>query len=158
LYIKLKHCIVRSYRPSDAESISQQANNKKIWLNLRDLFPHPYTTEDANAYIQRVLDSDPETSFAICVGEDAVGGIAYRLHSDVERLSAEIGYWLGESYWGKGIVTEALKAVTAHAIDSHGLIRIFAVPFETNIASIRVRKSAIKDGKILDQLLYAFVV
>ena len=170
MYIELKNCFVRSYRPSDAESLAFQANNKKIWLNLRDLFPHPYTVEHADNFIQRVINSSTETNFAICVGENAVGGIGYKLHTDVERISAEIGYWLGETYWGRGIATEALKAITEYAIKNHELKRIFAVPYETNNASHRVlekagyvfegrmRKSAIKDGKILDQLLFAYVV
>jgi len=169
MYMALKNCVVRSYRLSDAESVALHGNNKKIWLNLRDMFPHPYKTEHAEIFIQRVIDSTPETNFAICVDENAVGGIGYRLHEDVERISAELGYWLGESYWGQGIMTEAVKGITLYAMDKHELKRIFAVPYETNTASHRVlekvgyvlegrmRKSVIKDGKVLDQLLYAYV-
>jgi RimJ/RimL family protein N-acetyltransferase len=166
----LKHCTVRSYRPDDAESLALHANNRKIWLNLRDGFPHPYSMENASSFIQRALDGKPETNFAICVDGKAAGGIGFVLHSDVERISAEIGYWLGEPLWGRGIVSEALAAVTEYAINTHDLRRVFAVPFEPNRASARVlekagyqlegrmRHSTIKDGKILDQLLYAYVV
>jgi [ribosomal protein S5]-alanine N-acetyltransferase len=168
--LELKHCTVRSYRLDDAESLAAYANNRKIWLNLRDGFPHPYTVEDGHNFINRALDMQPETNFAICVDEIAVGGIGFVLHSDIERISAEIGYWLGEPFWGRGIVSEALAALTAYAIQTHDLQRVFAVPFAHNKGSARVlekagfqlegcmRSSAIKDGKILDQLLYAYVV
>lgn len=169
MLLELKNCIVRSYRPADAESLARQANNRKIWLNLRDGFPHPYAVENAIGFIQKAVSSNPETNFAICVEDDAVGGIGYTLHTDVERISAEIGYWLGEPFWGRGIATEALIRVTMYAIKQHGLKRVYAVPYETNKASHRVlenadyvlegrmRKSAIKDGKVIDQLLYAYV-
>jgi RimJ/RimL family protein N-acetyltransferase len=152
------------------QSLVDQANNRLIWLNLRDRFPHPYTTWHARSFIRRARSSVPETAFAIAVDGAAIGGIGFVLQQDVERVSAEIGYWLGEAYWGRGITTEALAAVTRHAIEQHGLTRIFALPFARNVASCRVlekagfalegrlRKSAIKDGAVLDQLQYAFVV
>lgn len=170
MILVLKKSIVRSYKSSDAKSLATYANNRKIWLNLRDGFPHPYTMSDGKNFIKMALKMDPETYFAICSGDDAIGGIGFTLHTDVERISAEIGYWLGEPFWGKGITTEVLKAVTEYAIKNHGLSRVYAVPYESNPASFRVlekagytlegrmRKSAIKDGKILDQLLYAYVV
>jgi RimJ/RimL family protein N-acetyltransferase len=170
MYIELKNCTVRSYKIQDAESLAKYANNRKVWLNLRDGFPHPYSMENAINFINRAINSQPETNFAICVDDKVVGGIGFSLHSDVERISAEIGYWLGEPFWGKGITTEALKAVTEHAIENHNLLRVYAVPYETNKASFRVlekagyqlegrmRKSAIKDDKVIDQFLYAFVV
>ena len=107
--------------------------------------------------------------FAIEVEGEAAGGIGYGLHSDVERVSAEIGYWLGRKFWGRGIVTEALRATTLHAIESHGLTRVYALPFEWNPASNRVlekagyvcecrmRRAVIKDGKVIDQSMYAYV-
>lgn len=170
MVIQLQNCTVRSYRHTDAESIAKNANNRKIWLKLREGFPHPYTVEDAKGFIQNAMNSKPESMFAICVEDKAVGGIGFTLHSDIERISAEIGYWLGEPFWGRGIVTEALKAVTNYAIKNHGLKRVYAVPFESNNASFRVlekagyllegrmKRSAIKDGKVIDQLIYAYVV
>ena len=168
--MKLRHCDVRSWRQEDAVSLAHWANDRSVWLNLRDAFPHPYGVEDARTFIARSSGARPETNFAIAVGGEAVGGIGYRVHGDVERVSAEIGYWLGAPFRGRGITTEALRAVTAHAIRDHGLTRVYAVPYAGNDASVRVlekagyalegrmRRSAIKDGKILDQLLYAFVV
>jgi ribosomal-protein-alanine N-acetyltransferase len=170
MHLTLRTCVVRSWRTSDAAPITRYANNRKIWLNLRDAFPHPYMLKDAREYIRGVRQRTPETSFAIAVDDEAIGGIGFMLHPDVERVSAEIGYWLGEPFWGRGIASDALKAVTAYAVETHQLTRIFAVPFAWNTASCRVlekagyvlearlRRSAIKDGKMTDQLQYAFIV
>ena len=167
--INLKNCAVRSWRKSDAESVAKYANNRKIWINLRDGFPHPYYLEHAHAFIDHALRLNPETLFAIDFDGEAIGSIGFAQHSDVERISAEIGYWLGEPFWNKGIMTEALKAVTSYAIEKRGLTRVFAVPFEWNQASCRVlekagyalegrmRRSVIKDGKIIDSFLYAYI-
>ena len=169
LELTLRTCVVRSWRTSDSDALLRHANNYKIWLNLRDAFPHPYTRQDARAYIRSVRDRVPETTFAIAVEGEAVGSIGFVLRHDVERVSAEIGYWLAEPFWGRGITTEALVAVTRFAIDTHRLTRIYALPFAWNIASCRVlekagyvlearlRQSAIKDGKITDQMQYAFI-
>jgi ribosomal-protein-alanine N-acetyltransferase len=163
-------CEVRSYRGTDAKTLALQADNRKVWINLRDGFPHPYGVKDARRFISAALSHSPESHFAIAVEGKAVGGIGFGLNSDVERVSAEIGYWLGEEYWGRGIATEALRAVTAYAIEEHSLTRLYAVPFQWNPASFRVleksgyvlegtlRRSAIKDGRIIDQRLYAYVV
>lgn len=160
-------CDVRSWRPGDAAALVEHGNNRKIWLNLRDRFPHPYTPRDARAFLKSVLGARSETNFAIDVDGAAVGGIAFRIQSDVERVGAELGYWLGEKYWGRGIATAAVRAVTEHALAMPGLQRVFALPFADNRASARVlekagftlegvlRSSAIKDGRVLDQLLYA---
>jgi RimJ/RimL family protein N-acetyltransferase len=168
--LTLRNCEVRSWKASDATSLALHANNRKIWINLRDAFPHPYKLKDARAFIRAALKDRPECSFAIVVGGDAVGGIGFALHRDVERVSAEIGYWLGEEFWGRGITTAALEAVTVYAIQTHGLTRLYAVPFEWNPASFRVlekagyiqegrlRRSAVKDGEIIDQILYAYAV
>jgi len=167
--LTLKTCAVRSWRTSDAESLLRHANNRNIWLNLRDAFPHPYTKHDARAYIRSVRDRSPETTFAIAVDDEAVGSIGFVLRTDVERVSAEIGYWLAEPFWGRGITSEALAALTRYAIDTHRLTRIYALPFAWNLASCRVlekagyvlearlRRSAIKDGQITDQMQYAYI-
>jgi [ribosomal protein S5]-alanine N-acetyltransferase len=169
MHLALTSCSVRSWKPDDAASLAQQADNRRIWLNLRDRFPHPYTRNDAVSFIRRVRGSRPETTFAIEVDGQAVGGVGFMLQHDVERVSSEIGYWLGESYWGRGICTDALCAVTRYAINEHGLTRVFALPFAHNIASCRVlekagyvleghlRRSVIKDGQVCDQCLYAFI-
>ncbi len=170
MQLTLRTCVVRSWRTSDAEAISRYANNRKIWLNLRDAFPHPYAVKDARDYIRGVRQRTPETTFAIAVDGEAIGSVGFVLHPDVERVSAEIGYWLGEPFWGRGIATDALTAVTSYAVETHRLTRMYAVPFAWNTASCRVlekagyvlearlRRSAIKNGVTTDQLQYAFIV
>jgi RimJ/RimL family protein N-acetyltransferase len=170
MYVQLTRAVVRTWLAGDAASLAAHANNRKIWRNLRDAFPHPYTLDDAHALIRSALARTPESFFAIAVDGRAVGGIGFTLHGDVERVSAEVGYWLGEAFWGRGIATEALRAVTQYAVRTHGLTRVYAVPYEWNGASFRVlakagyvaearlRRSAVKDGRVIDQMLYAYVV
>lgn len=167
--IDLRTCEIRSWTVKDLTSLVEHANNRKIWLNLRDGFPHPYKKSDGREFLQRMRATRPETTFAIAVDGQAVGGIGFMIRDDVERVSAEVGYWLGEAYWNRGIATEALRAITNHAIAAHGLTRVFAVPFAWNTASCRVlekagyvlearlRRSCIKDGQITDQMQYAFI-
>ena len=169
MQIVLKTCVVRSWRTADAKSLVCYANNRNIWMSVRDCFPHPYTARDAREFIGRSRGQRPETAFAIALGEEAVGGIGFQLQVDVERVSAEIGYWVGEPFWKRGIATEAVGALTGYAIETHGLTRVYALPFAGNVASCRVlekagyvlegrlRKSAIKDGVVTDQLQYAFI-
>jgi RimJ/RimL family protein N-acetyltransferase len=151
----------------DEAALARHANSRAVWLNLRDRFPHPYTLADAEDWVRFASAQQPETNFAIEAGGEAVGGIGFVLHEDVERCSAEIGYWLGEAVWGRGIATAAVRAATAYAFPTYRLTRVYAVPFARNRASCRVlekagyvlearlRRSAIKDGLVLDQLLYA---
>lgn len=165
--IDCDRCVIRSWQQGDVQVLPYHANNKAIWLNLRDRFPHPYTPADAQQWIDSVAGVYPETNFAITVGGEAVGGIGLVLHDDIERCSAEVGYWIGQTYWGRGIVTEALKAFTQYAFSAFDLTRLYAVPFLRNTASINVlekagyqregimRRSAIKDGQVVDQALYA---
>ena len=162
-------CKIRSWRFEDAGAIVRHADNRKIWLNLRDRFPHPYTDADAQTYLKQVVSTQPEINFAIDLAGEAVGGVGFVPGTDVERHSAEVGFWLGESVWGRGIATAALKSSTRYVIAECGLWRVFAVPFSENAASIRVlekagfvreglmRRSAVKEGRIVDQVLYAFI-
>ena len=136
-------------------------------MHLRDRFPFPYEEQHARAFLSWMAQQTTPTVWAIEVNGEASGGIGVELHSDVERVSAEIGYWLGESLWGRGIATEALVAVTREAFKQYEITRLYAVPFADHPASIRVlekagyvreghmKQSAIKNGKIRDQLLYA---
>lgn len=168
--LPLHRCVVRSWRHGDVPALARHANDPEVARNLRDAFPHPYDEGDARAFIGRARGTDPERVFAIDVGGEAVGSIGFVVGQDVARLSAEIGYWLARPMWGRGISTEALVAVTAHAIEAHGLIRLYATPFAWNPASARVlekagyvreatlRRSAIKLGQVIDQWLYAYVV
>jgi RimJ/RimL family protein N-acetyltransferase len=156
---------LRDWRRDDAPSLALHANDRRIWLNMRDAFRHPYTLADAEAFLALAAGMQPRTWFAIAVDDRAIGGIGYTLHHDVERIAAEIGYWLGTAFWGRGIMTAALRAVTAYAFGEHPeLRRIYAVPYAGSIASTRVlekagyrcegrmRESAIKDGRVIDQL------
>lgn len=164
----LDGCRIRSWRRSDATALVKYADNRQIWINLRDRFPHPYRRSDARDYLSLVRDAATETFFAIEVDGEAAGSIGFVLQQDVERVSAEIGYWLGEPFWGRGVATTALRAMTRYAIQRHELTRVFALPFARNVASCRVlekagyvvegrlHRSAIKDGEVIDQVLYAF--
>ena len=152
---------------SDAESLARHGDDRGIWLNLRDGFPHPYTVEAARAYIARVSRQSPVTSLMTVVDGNAAGGVSLRIGADIERFSAEIGYWLGREYWGRGIVSEAVSLATRHAFEVLGMKRVFALPFVRNAASHRVlakagyvlegtmRHSAVKEGELMDQHLYA---
>ena len=168
MHIKLASCEVRSLRPGDAESLALYANNRSVWINLRDAFPHPYSPADAEAFIERCLEP-PETTFAITVDGEAVGAVGFLVGKDVERLSAELGYWLGEPFWNRGIMTNVVEEVTEYAIREYNLSRVYATPFAWNEASMRVlekagyvlegvmRRGAIKDGQVVDKYLYAFI-
>jgi len=165
----LKTCTVRSWEWRDRDALVRHANNKKVSINLRDRFSYPYTVRDARNWLDMVVDEKPETSFAIDVAGEAVGGIGFTPQHDVARRSAEIGYWLGEPFWGRGIATEALVAVTDYAFANFDLCRLYAHVFDWNGASARVlekagyvfegrlRKSVTKDGQTIDQLMYAII-
>ena len=167
--LELSKSRLRPWKPGDEESLVRHANNRVIWRNLRDAFPHPYTLANAQHWIRSANPATPVTNFAIVVDGSAVGGIGLVLKDDVFRRSAEIGYWLGEEYWGRGIVTEAVRAVTDYAFATFDLCRVYAGVFEWNHASMRVlekagyeyecrmRKSVVKDGEIIDELIYAIV-
>jgi ribosomal-protein-alanine N-acetyltransferase len=160
-------CNLRPFVAADAASVASAANDRRIWLQLRDRFPHPYHLADAHAWINHTTSIDPPQALAIVVDERAVGCVGLELMTDVNRRSAEIGYWLGTAYWGRGIATDAVALVTHWAFDAFGLLRIFAQPFAANVASRRVlekagyalegimRRSAVKEGEVLDQCIYA---
>jgi len=160
---------IRSWQTSDAPSLARHANNRNIWLQVRDRFPHPYTLAAAEAWVSVAPAADPETQFAIEVDGEAAGGIGVFLQEDVERYSAEIGYWLGESFWNRGLTTAAVRRFTEYAFERFGLCRLYANVFASNPASCRVleragyqfegrlRQSSVKDGRVLDGLLYATI-
>ena len=166
--LNLKDFVIRTWKETDRVSLQKHANNRKVWANLRDLFPHPYTLEDARWWINHAQEETPECSFAIANEEGIIGGIGLILQEDIHQYSAELGYWLAEPYWGQGIMTEAVMSITEYAFIQYPLIRIFAGPFSHNIASQRVlekagyqkegllRNHVIKDGQILHQVLYVW--
>jgi len=167
--LKLASCSVRTLHEADAESMAQHANDRRIWVQLRDRFPHPYSVADARSFIDLMSREDPCTSFAIVVDERCVGGIGLERQHDVHRLTAELGYWLGCDFWGRGIATQAIVGVTYWAFETLDLQRVFAEPYADNLASCRalekagftlegtLRRSVIKDGVIRDQRMYARV-
>ena len=164
-----QRCTIRPWRKTDADSLVQHANNANVAKWLRDRFPHPYTARDAKAFLKHAVAANDPTDLAIEVDGAAVGAIGIVPGRDVERYSAEIGYWLGEAYWGRGIVTEALGLMTNHAFGELKFLRLFALPFADNPGSVRVlekagyvregllRASSVKFGAPKDQFMYARV-
>ncbi len=160
---------LRPWKPADAPSLARHANNAGVARQLRDRFPHPYTLADARQFIQSVAGAGPTVLFAMVVENQAVGGIGFYPGADVERFSAEIGYWLGEPYWGRGIAAEAIQLVSRYGFDVCNMLRLFALPFADNARSIRVlekagyareatlRASSVKYGQVRDQALYALI-
>jgi [ribosomal protein S5]-alanine N-acetyltransferase len=160
-------CALRPLVVADASSLAAHANDREIWLNLRDRFPHPYAVKDALAFIALLATAPHVTTFGIVVEKDVVGSIGLRPGDDIERCSAEVGYWIGRAFWNRGIVSDALRLITRYAFDHLAMSRVYALPFVRNAASSRVldkvgfsleghlRKSAVKDGVLLDQWVYA---
>jgi ribosomal-protein-alanine N-acetyltransferase len=167
--LKLTRCTLRPWRRGDEASLVRHADNRNVSRNLKDRFPSPYTAADAREWIAHASAQAPPTSLAIVVDGAAVGGVGIELGTDVFRRSAEIGYWLGEPFWGRGIATEALRAMTAYAFERFDICRLEAGVFDWNPASARVlekngyvlegraRLGVIKDGRMGDRLLYALV-
>ncbi len=162
--------VIRWWSPADAEELARQADDRGVWVHMRDAFPSPYRLEDAERFIAMAQAMDPQTYFAVTALGRIAGGIGYMLRADVERVGAEVGYWLGREFRGRGIGTAALRAVTDRAFRTQpGLCRLYAVPFAGNMASARIlehvgyrlegtlRQSAIKDGRVVDQWMYAIV-
>lgn len=160
---------VREFMPEDAPSLARHANNRKIWAFVRDQFPHPYSVENAEDFIRMINSHQPPNAFAIVVGGEAVGGIGVHPQEDVYRYSAEIGYWLGEPFWGKGLMTDIVRGVVAEAFQRFNIWRIYAGVFSNNPASMRVlekagfqqegirRAATFKDGKVLDEVMYGLL-
>ena len=173
--LRLSRCTLRPWRRGDEPSLVRHANNRNVSRNLRDRFPYPYTAADADAWISSQVDQSPPTSLAIVVHEvaglrgEVVGGIGVQLRDDERRRTAEIGYWLAEPFWGRGIASEALRAMTAYAFEQFDLTRLEAGVFSWNPASARVlekcgyviegraRAAVVKDGRTGDRLLYGLI-
>jgi len=160
---------IREINGNDKYSIVKYANNKKISLNLRDTFPFPYTMEDAEKWLAVVNDYNPQRTFAIANENELIGAIGIEPCRDVNRFCVELGYWLGEPFWGNGIVTLAVKEFIKYAFEQYDFIKIFAYVFSSNPSSGRVlektgfklegcmRRQIVKDGRILDQLVYGIL-
>lgn len=159
---------LRPLQKTDNNAIAALINNKKILDNLMDRIPFPYTLADADIFIDQKQQEYPQSTFAITDDSDTVlGVISLELKSDIYRYQAEIGYWIGEAYWGKGIATQAIRLITDYGFNELGLMRIVACVFEGNAASMHVlrkngysqeailKKSVFKHGKFLDEYLFA---
>jgi [ribosomal protein S5]-alanine N-acetyltransferase len=167
--IPLNGALLRPFAPGDEQSLAHHANDRRIWRNLKDTFPHPYTLEHARAWIARNEHESPPTHLAIAVGVDVVGAVGLEFRGDIWRHSAEMGYWLAPAYWGRGIMTGAVRAVVDYAFATFPINRLWAGAFEWNPGSIRVlekagfefearlRQSAYKDATFVDELIYAVV-
>ena len=164
-------CAIRPWKLDDAESMAELLNNKKIMDNLRDGLPYPYTTDDAREYINFILNSDKNSTFAFAIvyEEKVVGCVGVFRQDNVSYRTAEMGYYVGEKYWNMGIATCAIRKVCKNVFDNTNIIRIYAEPFARNIASCRVlekagftcegtlRSSIVKNGIIEDSKIYAII-
>jgi [ribosomal protein S5]-alanine N-acetyltransferase len=170
LRIELGVCAVRNWRLADARVLARHSRDHRVRRSLGDEFRPPSTLYAAARFILWMQSIRPPTCFAITVEDEPVGGIGYRLHDGLGRSGAEIGYWVSVSWWGRGIATAALNAITAHAFRSWAeLGRLYALSFAGNPASARVlqkvgyrlegrlRRSALQNGIPVDQLLYAIL-
>ena len=167
--IHLGQRVIRDWQIEDAPAIATFANNKNIWIQLRDRFPHPYDLTDAENFLFRVMQGDPRTIFAIATPEEAIGCISVEIGEDVHRFTAELGYWLAEPFWNQGIMSRAVTLFTDFAFKHFQLTRLFAEPYQDNAASAKVLEkagfhlegtlygNAFKNGEVKDQLLYAKV-
>ena len=152
-----------------AKDLANALNNKKVLDNLRDGLPFPYTVKDAEDFISAMQNSNKNDifSFAIVLENKCIGSIGVFRQSNIHLKTAELGYYLAEKYWGKGIMTQAVKEVCDYVFDNSDIIRIFAEPFTYNIASQRVlenngfccegvlKSNAYKNGKVVDMKMYA---
>jgi len=160
---------IRAWKIEDAPDLAEALNNKRIIDNLRDGLPYPYTEKDAVEFISAMLNADKALSFpfAITCDDKAIGSIGVFRKDNVHRLTAELGYYIAQPYWGKGIATEAIQLISEFVFGNTDIIRIFATPYANNSASCRVlekvgfqlegtlRKNAIKNGQVLDMRMYA---
>jgi [ribosomal protein S5]-alanine N-acetyltransferase len=158
---------LRPWTLQDLDSLVQFANNYKIARFMTDQFPHPYTNEQGQAFIEYATRSIPPNILAIEIDGKASGGIGIHPQIDIHRKNAELGYWLGEPYWGKGIVSHAVIQMVDYGFRNWDIDRIYARPFGNNLASQRVLEKAgfilegrfyqtlFKNGEHIDELVYA---
>lgn len=158
--------LIRPWVETDLDSLVANANNIHIWNNLRNYFPHPYTMEAGSAWLEKTIGATPAVNMAIDLDGVAIGGIGLILNSDVYVMSAELGYWIGELYWGMGIGTEAIRQMVEYCYYYFDIVRIYAEVFETNKSSMRIlekngfylegvrRKAVLKNGILMDDYIW----
>ena len=164
-------CRIRKWELSDAKDLAVALSNKKVQDNLRDGLPYPYTEQDGKEFISAMLSADENKTFAfaIIVDDMVIGSIGIFRQDNIHRQTAELGYYIAEEYWGKGIMTEAVKQICEYVFAKSDIIRIYAEPFAYNIASCRVlekvgfqyegtlRSNAVKNGKVIDMEMYSLL-
>lgn len=164
-------CRIRKWQLSDAADLAAALSNKKIQNNLRDGLPYPYTEQDAAEYISAMLSADENETFAFAVTKDnkVIGSIGAFRQGNIHRQTAELGYYIAEEYWGRGIMTEAVNQICKYVFSIGDIIRIYAEPFAHNTASCRVlekagfqyegtlRSNAVKNGIVCDMKMYSLL-
>lgn len=164
-------CRIRKWELSDAEDLAAALSNRKIQDNLRDGLPYPYTKQDATDYISAMLSADENETFAFAItaAGKVIGSIGVFRQGNIHRQTAELGYYIAEEYWGRGIMTEAVKQICEYVFEKSDIIRIYAEPFAYNVASCRVlekagfqyegtlRNNAVKNGKVIDMKMYSLL-
>lgn len=165
------NCRIRKWQLSDAADLAEVIGNKKVQDNLRDGLPYPYTEEDGREFISAMLAADENDIFAFAITADdkVIGSIGIYRQGNIHRQTAELGYYLGEEHWGKGIMAEAVKQTCRYVFENSDMIRIYAEPFAYNTASCRVlekagfhyegtlRSNAVKNGRVIDMKMYSLL-
>ena len=160
---------IRRWELSDARDLATALSNKKIQDNLRDGLSYPYTEQDGKEFISAMLAANENDTFAfaITVNGKVIGSIGAFRQGNIHRQTAELGYYIAEEYWGKGIMTEAVKQLCDYVFSNTDIIRIYAEPFAYNIGSCRVlekagfqyegtlRSNALKNGNVFDMKMYS---
>ena len=164
-------CRIRKWELSDAKDLAVALSNKKVQDNLRDGLPYPYTEQDGKEFISAMLSADESETFAFAITVDnmVIGSIGIFRQGNIHRQTAELGYYIAEEYWGKGIMPEAVKQICEYVFANSDIIRIYAEPFAYNIASCRVlekvgfqyegtlRSNAVKNGRVIDMEMYSLL-
>ena len=160
---------LRAWATSDIDNLLKYASNPKIAKNMTNAFPHPYTQEAGEAFIAMANSKKPVSIFALCLNNEAIGGIGVHPQQDIHEKCAELGYWLAEPFWGKGITSKAVLKMIDFAFLNFDIVRLYARPFSSNIGSqkvlekcgfkleARLKKSIYKNGVYLDEMIYSIV-
>ena len=165
------NCTIRPWQLTDAKALASALSNQNILKNLRDGLPYPYTEKDAEDYINAMLAANPQDTFAyaVCVDDRAVSSVGAFRQGNIHCRTAELGYYLAEEYWGRGIMTDAVRQLCQKLFGETDLLRIYAEPFACNLGSCRVlekvdfqlegilQSNAVKNGQVLDMAIYALV-
>ena len=162
---------LRPWRPEDAAAIVPHADDLAVAENLRDVFPHPYTPADAEWFVGDCVEHEGEGRLcrAIVIDGQAAGSVSLFLGKDVYRKSAELGYWLGRAFWGRGVMTRAARLICSEGFRTWDVARIYAEPYAVNTGSRRVlekagftlegtlRNSVFKNGRLMDSCIYGLL-